>query len=248
MKKLLKTLSAIMAAAVIFGTAAMPVSADKLKITDGIMYKYDDDSNLIGEYSGWAETDGISRRYIDGKPYTGWLKNKDGTYKYVLDGYLVKGEIPIKNKVYTFDENGIMTGQKKAVLSLKWEEDEFWKWEAVVGTAMLEFEITPLVYGEYGHGNPEKLERWENGEWVDCLGVENYAVTDEEHLISFQDGNQMTHVFGFYPGEYIGSEITPGTYRLTLTGINESSGVIKEDRIFKVYCIFTVSESTFFDE
>lgn len=245
MKKFTKTLSAVMAAAVIFGTAAMPVTADKLKVTDGIIYRYDDDSNLIGEFSGWAKTDGVSRRYVDGKPYTGWLKNKDGTYKYVLDGYIVKGEMPIKNKVYTFDENGVMTGQKKAVLSLNWDEDEFWKWE---GTAMLEFEITPLVYGEYGHGNPEKLERWENGEWVDCLGVENYVVTEEEYLISFQDCNQEVHIFGFYPGEYIGSEITKGTYRLTLTGINESSGVMKEDRIFKVYCIFTVPESTWIDD
>ena len=245
MKNIKKTLSAIMAAAVIFGTMAMPVSADKLKITDGIIYKYDDDSNLIGEYSGWAKTDGVTRRYVDGKPYTGWLKSKNGTYKYVLDGYLVKGDMPIKNKVYTFDGNGVMTGQKKAVLSLDWDEDEFWKWE---GTAMLEFELTPLVYGEYGYGNPEKLERWVNGEWVDCLGVENYVVTEEEHLIGFQDCEQEVHIFGFYPGEYIGSEITPGTYRLTLTGINESSGAATEDRIFKIYCIFTVPESTWFDE
>lgn len=240
MKNIKKTLSAIMAAAVIFGAVAMPVSADKLKITDGVIYKYDDDSNLIGKYSGWAKTDGISRRYADGKPYTGWLKNKDGSYKYVLDGYVVKGEMPIKNKVYTFDENGIMTGQKKVVLSLDWDEDE--------GTAMLEFELTPLVYGEYGYGNPEKLERWENGEWVDCLGVENYVVTDEEHLISFQDCEQEVHIFGFSPKAYIGSEITPGTYRLTLTGINESSGTAKEDKIFKIYCIFTVPESTWIDD
>lgn len=240
MKNIKKTISAIMAAAVIFGTAATPVSADKLKTTDGVIYKYDDDSNLIGEFSGWAKTDGISRRYADGKPYTGWLKNKDGSYKYVLDGYIVKGEMPIKNKVYTFDENGVMTGQKKAVLSLDWDEDE--------GTAMLEFELTPLVYGEYGYGNPEKLERWENGEWVDCLGVENYVVTDEEHLISFQDCEQEVHIFGFSPKAYIGNEITPGTYRLTLTGINESSGAAKEDKIFKIYCIFTVPESTWIDD
>lgn len=240
MKKLSKALSAVMAAAVIFGTMAMPVSADKLKITDGVIYKYDDDSNLIGEYSGWAKTNGVTRRYVDGKPYTGWLKSKNGACRYVLDGYLVKGEMPIKNKVYTFDENGVMTGQKKAVLSLYRDEDE--------GFEPLIFELTPLVYGEYGYGNPEKLERWENGEWVDCLGVENYVVTDEENLISFQDCEQQINIFGFSPGAYIGSEIIPGTYRLTMTGINESGGAAQEDKIFKIYCIFTVPEYTRFDE
>ena len=148
--------------------------------------------------------------------------------------------MPIKNKVYTFDENGVMTSQKKAVLSLDWDEDE--------GTNPLTFEIMPLVYGEYSYGDPI-LERFENGEWVDCIGdcIEHESVYFESK-ISFQDCEQEVHIFGFSPKAYIGSEITPGTYRLTLTGINESSGAATEDRIFKIYCIFTVPESTWFDE
>ena len=227
MKNFTKTLSAIMAAGVIFGTMAMPVSADKLKITDGIIYKYDDNSNLIGEFSGWAKTDGVSRRYIDGKPYTGWLKNKDGTYKYVLDGCLVKGEMPIKNKVYTFDENGIMTSQKKADMTVRRDE--------TAGTEPLVFEITPAHIGEFSYGNPYKLERWENGEWFDCIEEgEYYNITDEENLISFSDCEQQVDIIEFSPKRYIGSEITSGIYRLTFHALEEKP----DNHTFELYCIF----------
>lgn len=231
MKKIKKTLSAILAAAVIFSTAAMPVSADKLDFENGILYRYDDNSAQIGEYSGWAERDGISCRYVDGKPYTGWLKNKDGTYKYVLEGFLVKGEMPIKNKVYTFDENGVMTSQKKAVLSVDWDDSEE-KYEP------LTFTVTPLAYGKYSYGNPEKLEYWSNGEWVDCLGVENYVVTDDENLISFQDCEQQVDIIEFSPKAYIGNHITTDTYRLTLQASEYTAD--GQRNTFKVYCIFTL--------
>ena len=235
MKNFRKTLSAIIAAGMIFGTMAMPVYADKLKVTDGIIYKYDDNSNLIGEFSGWATTDGVSRRYIDGKPYTGWLKNNDGTYKYVLDGYLVKGEMPIKNKVYTFDENGIMTGQKKAVLSVDHQKNDV--------TEPLEFYITPLAYGEYGYGDPI-LERFENGEWVDCIGdcIEHESLYFESK-ISFQDCEQEVHIYEFPTRKYIGSETTLdtfGTYRLTLKASKYNTDGQREN--FNVYCIFEITE------
>lgn len=232
MKNLKKTVSAILAATVIFSTAAMSVYADKLKFEDGILYRYNDGSERVGEYSGWVKKDGVSMRYADGKPYTGWLKNKDGTYKYCLDGFLVKGEIPIKNKVYAFDENGVMTGSKKALLSVNWDGSEIYE--------PLTFYVTPLAYGEYGYSNPEKLERWENGEWVDCLGAENYVVSDEENLISFEDCVQEVHIFEFSPKAYIGNHITSGTYRLTLTGVNENPDADAEDKIFKIYCVFTL--------
>lgn len=229
MKKIVKTISAILAAGVILGTAAMSVSADKLDFENGILYRYDDSSAQIGEYSGWAERDGISCRYVDGKPYTGWLKNKDGTYKYVLEGFLVKGEMPIKNKVYTFDENGVMTSQKKAVLSVDWDDSEE-KYEPLI------FTVTPLAYGEYSYGNPGKLEYWSNGEWVDCMGEDGYAVTDEVNLISFQDCEQQVDIIEFSPKRYIGSDITAGTYRLTFYASEEKP----DKHTFNLYCIFTL--------
>ncbi|MDE6710624.1 MAG: hypothetical protein K2J76_09060 [Oscillospiraceae bacterium] len=172
----------------------------------------------------------MTRRYADGKPYTGWLKNKDGTYKYVLDGYTVKGEMPIKNKVYTFSENGVMTGQKKADITVRRDE--------TAGTEPLTFEIMPAHIGEFGYGNPDKLERWENGEWVDCLGVDGYIITDEENLISFQDCEQEVHICEFSPKRYIGSEITPGTYRLTFHALEVSP----DRHTFELYCIFEITE------
>ena len=231
MKKLSKTLSAIMAATVIFGTMAMPVSADKLKVTDGITYRYDDDSNLIGEFSGWAKTDGVSRRYVDGKPYTGWLKNNDGTYKYVLDGYIVKGEMLIKNKVYNFDENGIMTRWKKADIIAKRDE--------TAGLSPITVEAQATHLGEFSMGEAEKLERWENGEWVDCLGVDEYLVKDVENLLYYTDCEIDVNIMFFEPKEYIGGDITAGTYRLTFPASEHKSN--GERNYFYVYCIFNVS-------
>ena len=207
MKNFAKTLSAIMAAAVIFGTMAMPVAADKLKITDGIICKYDDNANLIGKFSGWAETDGLSRRYIDGKPYTGWLKNKDGTYKYVLDGYIVKGEFPIKNTVCTFDENGILTDRKIADIIVTQYGYVF------AGADVITLDAGAIGKGSYVMYNPEKLERWENGEWEDCLGKgAEYAFAAGVYDL---DPDVLNIEFEFKPERYLGEKITAGYYRMT---------------------------------
>ena len=182
MKNFAKTFSAIMAAAVIFSTAAIPISADKLKVTDGIIYKYDDNSNLIEEFSGCATTDGVSRRYIDGKPYTGWLKNKDGTYKYVLDGYIVKGEFPIKNTVCTFDENGILTDRKIADI-IVWQDGQIYE-----GADGITTNVEAVREGSYNMYDVEKFERWENGEWVDCLGKDvEYVTYDIIYNVNSED-------------------------------------------------------------
>lgn len=231
MKSIKKTISAIMAAAVIFSTATVPVSADKLKVEDGIIYKYDDDSNLIGKYSGWAKTDGISRRYVDGISYTGWLKNMDGTYKYVLDGFLVKGEMPIKNKVYTFDENGVMTSQKKADIIVARDEN--------AGLSPITVEAQATHLGKFGMGEAEKLERWENGEWIDCLGVDGYIVNSSESLLNYTDCEIDVNIMFFEPKEYIGGDITAGTYRLTFKAIEYKADGQRND--FDVYCIFNIS-------
>lgn len=220
-----------MAAAVIFSTAAIPVSADKLKVEDGIIYKYDDDSNLIGKYTGWAKRDGISRRYSDGIPYTGWLKNKDGTYKYCLDGFLVKGEMPIKNKVYIFDENGVMTSRKKADIIVARDRS--------AGLSPITVEAQAAHLGKFGMGEAEKLERWENGEWIDCLGADGYIVNSSESLLNYTDCEIDVNIMFFEPKEYIGGDITAGTYRLTF-----KASEYKEDgqrNAFDVYCIFNIS-------
>ena len=207
MKNIRKTLSAIIAAGMIFGTMAMPVSADKLKVTDGIICKYDDDSNLIGEFSGWATTDGVSRRYMDGKPYTGWLKNKDGTYKYVLDGYIVKGEMPIKNTVCTFDENGILTDRKIANIVVTQYGYVF------AGADVITLDAKAVRKGSYTMYDVEKFERWENGEWADCLGKDvEYVTADSLYIL---DPEYLDLEIEFEPERYLGEKITAGYYRMT---------------------------------
>lgn len=207
MKNFAKTFSAIMAAAVIFSTAAIPVSADKLKVTDGIICKYDDNSNLIEKFSGWAETDGVSRRYIDGKPYTGWLKNKDGTYKYVLDGYIVKGEFPIKNTVCTFDENGILTDRKIADIIVTQYGYVF------AGADVITLDARAVRKGSCNMYDAEKFERWENGEWADCLGKNvEYVTADGLYVLGPEE---LALEIEFEPERYLGEKITAGYYRMT---------------------------------
>ncbi|MDE6596828.1 MAG: hypothetical protein K2K44_12580 [Oscillospiraceae bacterium] len=225
MKNFAKTFSAIMAAAVIFGTSAIPISADKLKVTDGIIYKYDDNSNLIGKFSGWAETDGVSRRYIDGKPYTGWLKNKDGTYKYVLDGYIVKGEFPIKNTVCTFDENGILIDRKIADI-IVWQDGQIYEGEDGITT-----NVEAVRKGSYNMYDVEKFERWENGEWVDCLGNDvEYVTYDIIYNVNSED---ITLMLVFENERYTGGKINAGYYRMTFPASDGDNG-------FNVYAIIKV--------
>lgn len=195
MKKISKTLSAVMAAAVIFGTAAMPVSADKLKATDGIIYRYDDNSNLIGKY-------------------TGWTKNKKGDRKYYLDGYSVKGDMPVGKNIYTFDNDGIFTAKKAANIIAEQDGQIHSRDKKISVTAR------PADKGVYEMYPASKFERWENGKWADCLGKGVEYVTCDCLYVLDPDGVLVQdkipeEKIDFAPEEYMGTEITAGYYRLT---------------------------------
>lgn len=210
-----------MAAAVIFGTsefygiAEIPAFADELKVTDGVMYRYDDNSNLVGKYSGWAKKGGVSRRYADGKPYTGWLKNKDGSYKYCLDGYLVKGNFPIKNNVCTFDENGIFTEKTPANITVTQDGNVYAGGDDIILLAKA------VRKGSYNMYDAEKFERWEYGEWVDCLGKDvEYVTADSLYVL---DPEYIDFMLIFEPERYTGASITAGYYRITFP--TDDSGI-----------------------
>lgn len=231
MKKIKKNLSAILAAAVIFGMAATHAYADKLDFENGILYSYDDNSAQIGKYSGWAETDSVSRRYVDGKPYTGWLKNKDGTYKYVLDGFLVKGEMPIKNTVFTFNENGILINRETAKISAVQDGTVY------SGANQIEVSVKAVSRSEYSMYNAEKFERWEKGEWVDCLGKDvEYEKAAAIYDIKF---GYIDEVIVFEPERYTGKAVEAGYYRITFPASDDLNGTDG----FNVYAVIEVKNN-----
>lgn len=196
MTNIKKALSTILAAAVIFGTSAAPVYADKLKTENGTLYRYDDDSNKIGAYTGWA-------------------KYKDGTRKYFLDGYFVTGEMPVGKNICTFDENGALTEKKPAEIIVAQDAPVH------SGDKTISVTAKPLGNGVYSMYPVSKLERWEKGKWVDCLGKNVEYVTcdclyvlDAEGVL-VQDKIPEEKIV-FYPEEYMGTKITAGYYRITL--------------------------------
>ncbi|MBD5141970.1 MAG: hypothetical protein HDT25_11265 [Ruminococcus sp.] len=217
MKNIRKTISAIISAAVIFSMVAMPASADwkqeggklqyeyasgklatnRLQEIDGVMYKFDSDSYCAGKY-------------------TGWTKTKNGGRKYYLDGYSVKGDMPVGKNICTFDKDGILTEKTPVAITITQDTPIHSGDKVIPLTAKL------LGKGGYFMIPSSKFERWENGEWVDCLGegVE-YITCDclyDLHSKGYfpeEDDESLEEKFSFLPEEYLGTEITAGYYRLT---------------------------------
>lgn len=186
-----------------------------LKITDqdyevdGIMYSFDDKGICTGKRSGLVKTDGIQRRYNDGLPYTGWTKSKDGSRKYYLDGYFVTGDHQIGKKIYSFDNNGIYTGNKKAEFTANCGK------KISSDTDMFKIKITYNAKdkSEFFAYDPEVMERWENGKWVNCRDTASEFVTDDCLAVINSSRSDSVH---FYPQDYTGNRFTPGYYRLKM--------------------------------
>lgn len=234
MKKIKTAFSAILAAAVILGTAASPAYAYKLKTENGVLYRCDDNSNQIGTYSGWYKNGGVERRYSKGKPYTGWLKYKGGKRKYCLDGYIVTGEMPIGKNICVFDGNGFLTKKTSAEIIVEQNGTVH------SGDKTISVTAKPLGNGVYSMYPVSKLERWEKGKWTDCIGKDVEYVTcdclyvlDAEGVL-VQEKNPEEKI-DFSPEEYMGRSITAGYYRITFP----SSG---GDKSYNVYAIVKVTD------
>ena len=240
MNKFKKAVSAVLAAAVIFGTAAIPAYADSVKKIDGVLYRLNDDMVSVGEYSGWVKQNGKRVRYQNGLPYTGWLKNKDGSRRYCMDGYLVTGDIQMigekdgirtNDKIYTFDENGILTGKRKA--------DIIFSGNFPVGAndGILSI-MAEASNGKLSISSPQGLERWEKGEWISCDNKDDpWQLTEDEYPLFDDEGSDPfpSYELHFPVRDYLGGEITEGHYRLVFTVSDE----IKNES-FKAYYLFDV--------
>lgn len=185
---------------------------------DGILYSFAEDGGCTGKYSGWTKQDGVKRRYIEGLPYTGWLKNKDGSKKYCLDGYLVTGNFQIGDKIYSFGKDGVYTGKSN-------QPNFTASCESRISADTEKISVTVQYRGgnkdkEYITGEPAKMERWENGKWVDCIGESaEYAVNDIAYVLGkFNDSFINSAEVHFSPKTYMGIDydMPLGYYRITV--------------------------------
>lgn len=240
MNRFKKTVSAALAAVMIFGTMAVPAYADSVKKVDGVLYRFNDDMVSEGKYSGWVRQNGKRVRYHNGLPYTGWLKTKDGSWKYCMDGYPVTGDIQLSRMLngtktsdllYSFDENGILTEKRKSDIIF------YGNFHVDAGDGVLYIMVTASG-GEFDISSPQGLERWENGEWVSCDDKDDpWQFTEEEYPLFDYEGCEPfpTVEFDFPVRDYLRGEITEGHYRLVFTVSDE----IKNEG-FNAYYLFEV--------
>lgn len=203
------------------------------KIND-ILCTFSADGYYLGGKNGWVDEKGKKRYYSEGEPFTGWVTENDGTMKYCLDGYCVKGNFPIGDELFSFDSKCVYKNESSKL-------DIF----AVCGDVSTDTKKISLTVmqgngnGDYFVSDPHKLERWENGKWVDCIGrAVKYETEDIAAEISVQDDNGSVHngvTVSFYPTRYIGGSLTEGYYRLTMRGIDNSAG---KREFYDVYAIF----------
>lgn len=182
--------------------------------------------------NGWVKEDGVSRRYSSGSPYTGWLKNNDGSKKYCLDGYLMTGDFQIGKYVYSFGKDGTYTGEKQIPL---FSADCGGVVPTDTKALKIRLSINDNSGKEYFTGNPDKMERWEKGQWVNCIETD-YATEDVGILLSSDDNFSYAN---FYPVQYAGKNFTAGYYRLTFTvGEDENYSQTKQN----YYAVFEAAD------
>ena len=213
MKKIAKKIIAACAAAVIAVSAA------------GI-------SAFADNTTGWVKEDGVSRRYSSGSPYTGWLKFSDGSRKYCLDGYVVKGNFTIGSKTYDFGEDGVYTGKSFTPAIIGECKDQIFPATREISVTI---STTDKSGKKYIAGNPDKMERWEKGSWVDCMDETSaYGLNDVALGVSYGNTNTGT----FYPQDYTGNNFPEGYYRLTFPAWEEEN---REGTWHIVHTVFQVT-------
>lgn len=184
---------------------------------------------------GWVNEGGKERRYKSGSPYTGWIENTNGTRKYCHDGYAVTGDFQIGKYIYTFNADGIYTGiSRKLVVTASCGK--------VIASDTRKLIITVTNSGAdgktYSVGRPYKMERWENGKWVDCIGNGvQFLKPDIAAFIYAKASNERSTFtkMDFYPQDYTAGSFTPGYYRIAFSCRDQYNTVWQD-----VYAMFEV--------
>ena len=188
-------------------------------IIGGVVYDFSKEGYCLGEYNGWAKSGGINRFYNQGTPYTGWLKTKDGAKKYVLDGYLVTGEFQIGNTSYSFNNNGILSGEAPLAISAD-------VGKVSADTETITIKLTMLENGLQSFGVPVLLERWEKGEWVNCFADSEGGIPMTLQLYSMSEKDQTLEI-QFNSLAYTDYKLTPGYYRIPINNVSDSGAIFK---------------------
>ncbi|MCH5347698.1 MAG: hypothetical protein J1E40_00115 [Oscillospiraceae bacterium] len=189
---------------------------------DGVVYDFSNSGYELGKHAGWIKENGVSRRYNDGLPYTGWVQSrKTGTYNYCLDGYKVTGDHQTDDKIYSFDDKGIYTGVSK-VPALTAKCDDVVSSDSdvinltVTGTDM-----------EKCFGEPYIMERWENGNWAE---VEHRSVHAAYSTLKRSGGSKS---FAFSPQKY--KNLAEGYYRIAFQSWDEDNFEETKENFYAVF-------------
>ena len=180
--------------------------------------------------TGWFEIDGTDRRYSKGLPYTGWIKKKDGSYRYCLDGYAVTGEFQIDGDTYIFGDDGIYTGEK-----CDYPVTGDCGGELFTDTKKISVKLTlnDDSGGEYEVGMPVKLERWEKGRWTDC--IDDPGSERNGAAVVLNGDNKKGRITFDYQTRAMYSFIKDTYYRLTLPVREKDNGSGASQNIYVIF-------------
>ena len=128
-----KLCAALLSLVLTSSTLSVSAYADKLKISEGIVYRYTDDNQKVGVYTGWAKTSAGKRYYrngillknavirlsdkkrycfgSDGYMVTGWKKFGKGWHYFDESGTEVIGDVSINGKDFFFSDSGVWDGK-----------------------------------------------------------------------------------------------------------------------------------------
>ena len=143
--------------------------------------------------------------------------------------------MPVGKSVCTFDENGALTEKKSAQITVTADVPIH------SGDTFIPMTIKLWGKGCYDMVPSSKFERWEKGEWVDCLGEGIEYVTCDclytlDNVGFFDNRFDDEEKTDFSPEEYMGTKLTAGYYRLTFG----ADGVGSDG--FTVYAIIKVTD------
>ena len=116
MKKRLRLFAGLVAALMAMTCMSAAASADSIRKSGGVYYRYSDSGSLVGKYTGWAKTT-KGKLYIKNgaRVKNKWLRTRSGKYYYAgRDGYMRTGwtMVTLGDGLYSyFNSKGVWDGK-----------------------------------------------------------------------------------------------------------------------------------------
>ena len=115
MNKKIRMTAAALAAVTAMSCAGITAYADRIKIVDGVAYRYSDSGESKGLCTGWVKTSAGKKYLKNGKYITNkWLTKKNGARFYLnAEGIMETGWVHAGKAWYYVDaQNGALTGEQ----------------------------------------------------------------------------------------------------------------------------------------